>query len=86
MRLLLRYENTLCNSVIDLDACLWDEEMFELSELPSTKIMGDLNGRGNGVVGVMSGQYDQISLHSGALLALQNHVDGKHLSLKLALP
>ena len=70
--------------VFDLDACLWDQEMFEMSEIPSKKVLGDLNGRGQGVTGVMSG-HEKISLHAGALLALQDHHDGKHGGMKIAV-
>lgn len=71
-------------TVFDLDACLWDKEMFEMSEIPKEKVMGDLNGRGSGVIGVMSGR-DQISLHEGALVALQEHADGKFPGMRVAL-
>lgn len=72
--------------VFDLDACLWDKEMFEMEEIPSMKdrVMGDLNGRGEGVVGVMSGT-EQISLHPGSLLALQEHADGMYPGMRVAL-
>ena len=30
--------------VFDLDACLWDQEMYEMSALPSKTVEGDLNG------------------------------------------
>jgi len=40
-------------------------------------VEGDLNGRGIGVVGVMSGP-NKISLRAGSLQALQNHADGKY--------
>jgi len=70
--------------VFDLDACLWDKEMYEMTAMPTTKVMGDLNGRGEGVVGVMSGR-DQISLHEGSLIALQEHADGKYPGMKVAL-
>ncbi len=56
--------------VYDLDACLWDKEMFEMSHMPSRTVVGDLNGRGLGVTGVMSGR-DKISLHEGSLISLQ---------------
>ena len=53
--------------------------------VPSDKdiVKGDLNGRGEGVVGVMSGGH-QISLHKGSLLALQNHFDGEYGDMKVA--
>mmetsp|Transcript_7319 Transcript_7319/g.10368 ORF Transcript_7319/g.10368 Transcript_7319/m.10368 type:complete len:253 (+) Transcript_7319:176-934(+) len=70
--------------VFDLDACLWDKEMYEMTAMPSDTVKGDLNGRGEGVVGVMSGR-DQISLHAGSLTALQEHADGKYPGMKIAL-
>lgn len=75
-RLSMIYPN-LC--VFDLDACFWDQEMYEMPKIPSQDdaVMGDLNGRGQGVVGVMSGGH-QIRLHEGSLLALQNHHDGQY--------
>ena len=30
--------------VFDLDACFWDQEMYEMSALPEKTVMGDLNG------------------------------------------
>lgn len=30
--------------VFDLDACLWDQEMYEMSALPSRTVTGPLNG------------------------------------------
>lgn len=72
-------------TVFDLDACFWDQEMYEMREIPGPddKVIGDLNGRGKGVVGVMSGGH-QISLHKGSLLALQKHADGKYGDMKVA--
>jgi len=72
--------------VFDLDACLWDKEMFEMPAVPKAadNVLGDLNGRGEGVVGVMSGG-EQISLHSGALIALQEHADGHFPGTRVAL-
>ena len=65
--------------VFDLDACFWDQEMYTLSKIPdeSNVVRGDLNGRGEGVVGVMSGR-SRISLHRGSLSALQSHHDGRY--------
>jgi hypothetical protein len=39
--------------VFDLDACLWDQEMYEMRVLPSETVTGDLNGTAPciGVVG-----------------------------------
>lgn len=62
--------------VLDLDACFWDQEMFEMPALPDKTIRGDLNGRGDGVVSAVSGGHP-ISLHPGSLRALQDHADGK---------
>eukprot|EP00568_Trieres_chinensis_P010263 CAMPEP_0183296854 /NCGR_PEP_ID=MMETSP0160_2-20130417/4280_1 /TAXON_ID=2839 ORGANISM="Odontella Sinensis, Strain Grunow 1884" /NCGR_SAMPLE_ID=MMETSP0160_2 /ASSEMBLY_ACC=CAM_ASM_000250 /LENGTH=221 /DNA_ID=CAMNT_0025458543 /DNA_START=68 /DNA_END=729 /DNA_ORIENTATION=- len=72
--------------VFDLDACLWDKEMFEMSSIPteSGKVKGDLNGRGEGVIGVMSGR-DRISLHKGSLIALQEHHDLSYPGMRIAL-
>ena len=47
-------------------------------------VRGDLNGRGQGVVGVMSGR-EKISLHTGALIALQEHADRKFPGTRIAL-
>jgi magnesium-dependent phosphatase 1 len=71
-------------TVYDMDACLWDQEMYTMSALPDKKVMGDLNGRGEGVIGVMSGG-DKISLHKGSLISLQEHHDGKYPGMKVAL-
>lgn len=71
-------------TVYDMDACLWDQEMYTMSSLPGEKIMGDLNGRGEGVIGVMSGG-DKISLHKGSLLSLQEHHDNKYPGMKIAM-
>ena len=70
--------------VFDLDACFWDQEMYTLSQIPneSNIVKGDLHGRGEGVVGVMSGS-KKISLHKGSLIALQNHYDGKYPNTKV---
>ena len=58
--------------------------MYEMSALPSKTVIGDLNGRGEGVIGVMSGR-DKISLHTGSLISLQEHHDGKYPGMKAAL-
>eukprot|EP00580_Thalassiosira_gravida_P006220 CAMPEP_0201636044 /NCGR_PEP_ID=MMETSP0493-20130528/8349_1 /ASSEMBLY_ACC=CAM_ASM_000838 /TAXON_ID=420259 /ORGANISM="Thalassiosira gravida, Strain GMp14c1" /LENGTH=223 /DNA_ID=CAMNT_0048108077 /DNA_START=122 /DNA_END=793 /DNA_ORIENTATION=- len=70
--------------VFDLDACFWDQEMYTLSIIPdeSDIVTGDLNERGEGVVGVMSGR-SRISLHKGSLLALQSHHDKKYPNTKV---
>jgi magnesium-dependent phosphatase 1 len=70
--------------VFDLDACFWDQEMYQMRDMPSDRVMGDLNGRGEGVVGVKSGR-NKISLHKGSLIALQEHADGFYSGMKVAL-
>ena len=70
--------------VFDMDACLWDQEMYTMSEMPSSAVQGDLNGRGEGTVGVMSGR-NKISLHRGSLVALQEHYDGLYPNMKIAM-
>eukprot|EP00586_Coscinodiscus_wailesii_P021830 CAMPEP_0172494982 /NCGR_PEP_ID=MMETSP1066-20121228/60546_1 /TAXON_ID=671091 /ORGANISM="Coscinodiscus wailesii, Strain CCMP2513" /LENGTH=264 /DNA_ID=CAMNT_0013266357 /DNA_START=50 /DNA_END=844 /DNA_ORIENTATION=+ len=71
--------------VYDMDACLWDKEMFEMPAIPTSAnvVLGDLNGRGTGVTGVMSGR-NKISLHAGSLLSLQEYADGLYPKMKLA--
>lgn len=71
--------------VFDLDACFWDQEMYQMGAIPTEKdvVMGDLNGRGRGVVGVLS-DGEKISLHSGSMQALQDHFDGKYTGMKVA--
>lgn len=73
---------SLC--VLDLDMCVWNKEMYTLVQMPGRPIIGDLNGRGLGVVGVCSGP-DIIRLYPGALAALQEVADGKHGSMRLAV-
>jgi len=68
--------------VFDLDACFWDQEMYEMPALPDQEVKGELNGRGVGVKGVMSGS-NQISMHKGSLLAMQQHADGKFGEMKV---
>ena len=48
------------------------------------QVLGDLNGRGEGVRGVRSGS-DTIALHAGGLIALQEHADGLHPGMRVAL-
>ena len=64
----------------------WDKEMFEMPAVPSEAnvVRGDLNGRGEGVTGVMSGHH-KISLHAGSLVALQEHADGAYSVMRVAL-
>jgi magnesium-dependent phosphatase 1 len=61
------------------------QEMYEMPKIPTEKdvVRSDLNGRGNGVVGVMSGR-NKIALHKGSLQALQDHADGKFGNMKVA--
>ena len=57
--------------------------MYTLSKIPdeTNVVRGDL-GRGEGVVGVMSGR-SRISLHEGSLVALQAHHDGHFEGMKV---
>jgi len=57
--------------VLDLDQCVWSPEMYTLSDDCDRPVLGDLAGRGEGVVGVHSGM-DMIRLFPGALSALQD--------------
>ena len=70
--------------VWDMDDCLWSPEMFTLSEMPSDPVRGDLNGRGEGVIGVRSGS-DVIRLFPDALRVLQEFHDGQHDPTRLAV-
>merc|ERR1719174_181517 len=65
--------------VFDLDDCIWSPEMYTLSVVPKPKdaIMGDLNGKGKGVIGVRSGG-EVIKIFPGALRALQEIHAGKY--------
>ena len=69
--------------VFDLDACFWDQETFELDAVPNRTIVGDLQGRGTGVLGVDCGN-EIMQMHPGALYALQNHIDGQYPETKVA--
>ena len=71
--------------VYDLDACFWDREMFQMPSIPSENnvVRGDLNGRGEGVIGVMSGGH-QISLNQGSLQSMQEHADHKYPDMRVA--
>ncbi|MEM1070226.1 MAG: hypothetical protein AAGI63_15085, partial [Planctomycetota bacterium] len=70
--------------VLDLDDCVWRPEMFTLDAMPSSNVLGDLNGRGDGVVGVVSGR-DTIRMFPGALRALQECADGAYGDMRLAV-
>lgn len=65
-------------AVFDLDACLWDKEMFELYDIPGEgdTVMGPLGDAGEGVVGAVSGSR-VIGLHPGGLQALQDYEAGR---------
>ena len=71
--------------VYDLDACFWDQEMYEMPLVPTAQdvVRGDLNGRGIGVIGVKSGRHP-ISLHPGSLQSLQDHADQVYPGMKVA--
>lgn len=70
--------------VLDLDECVWSPEMYTLSHMPSRPLIGDLNGRGEGVVGVHSGG-DVIRIYPGALQAMQEVADGLHGEMRMAV-
>lgn len=72
---------SLC--VFDLDACLWDKEMFEMTAVPTETVTGELRGAGQGVTGAISGG-SVIGLHRGALRALQEHHAGKYPGMRIA--
>lgn len=55
-----------------------------MGAMPSRTVKGDLNGRGEGAIGVYSGS-DKISLHKGSLIALQEHADGKFPGMRIVL-
>ena len=68
--------------VFDLDACFWDQEMYEMPALPDRTATGDLNGKGEGVTGAYSGR-NKISMHAGSLIALQEHAENKYPGMKV---
>lgn len=68
--------------VFDLDACFWDQEMFEMPALPDRTAIGDLNGMGQGVIGAYSGRH-KISMHPGSLIALQEHAQNQYPGMKI---
>uniref|UniRef100_A0A7S4EFJ6 Magnesium-dependent phosphatase-1 n=1 Tax=Pseudo-nitzschia australis TaxID=44445 RepID=A0A7S4EFJ6_9STRA len=63
--------------VFDLDACFWDQEMYEMPALPSKTVSGPLgdSGKGTGITGAYSGR-NKISMHPGSMVALQEHASG----------
>lgn len=73
---------SLC--VLDLDMCMWSPEMYTLDDFITERLIGDLNGRGDGVIGVRSGA-DVVTLFPGALQALQEVHDGEHEGMRLAV-
>ena len=68
--------------VFDLDACFWDQEMFEMPALPDRTAMGNLNGMGEGVIGAYSSRH-KISMHAGSLIALQEHAQNQYPGMKI---
>mmetsp|Transcript_14715 Transcript_14715/g.41435 ORF Transcript_14715/g.41435 Transcript_14715/m.41435 type:complete len:281 (-) Transcript_14715:401-1243(-) len=72
-------------TVFDLDACLWDKEMYELRELvdPANPVIGPIGGAGEGVIGARSGR-EVIRLHPGAMLALQRIHAGHYPGMRAA--
>ena len=72
--------------VFDLDACLWNLEMYSLNVIPDSLCVlhGELGACGQtGVQGVRSGN-EVIQLNPGALLALQEFYSGKYPGMRIA--
>ena len=72
--------------VVDLDACLWNREMFTLRVVVdrTNPVLGPLGPDGAlGVVGARSGN-DVISLHPGALQALRKVHSGEYPGMRCA--
>ena len=66
--------------VFDLDACFWDQEMYEMPALPSKTVTGPLgnsNDNDIGVTGVYSGRH-KISMHPGSVVALREHASNNN--------
>ena len=62
--------------VFDLDACFWDQEMYEMPALPSKTVTGPLGDSGEtGVTGAYSGRH-KISMHPGSMVALREKLAG----------
>lgn len=73
-------------AVFDLDACLWNQEMFQLYHVVDREkpVMGLLTPDGDvGVTGARSGN-EVISLHPGALHALQRFHAGEYPGMRCA--
>lgn len=58
--------------------------MYELNDMPSDTVVGDLNGRGEGITAVYSGRRP-IRIFRGALVALQEVHDGMYPGMRLAV-
>jgi len=56
--------------------------MFEMPALPDRTAVGDLNGKGEGVIGAYSGS-NKISMHKGSMIALQEHAEKKYPGMKV---
>jgi len=72
--------------VFDLDACLWNLEMYSLDVIPQAgdAVQGILGKLGQtGVAGVRSGS-EVIKLNPGAMLALQEFHSGKFPLMRIA--
>ena len=70
--------------VYDMDACLWDQEMYTMSNMPIKTVLGDLNGRAEGFTGVLSG-VDKIYLHKISLISLKYNYDDKYPGVKISM-
>lgn len=56
--------------------------MFEMPALPDRTATGDLNGKGEGVIGVYSGSH-KISMHRGSMISLQEHAENKYPGMRI---
>ena len=76
-------------AVFDLDACFWDQEMFQLRELvdaSAAQVLGELvpgDPASVGVVGARSGDA-VIRIHAGALRAMQAFHAGEYPGMRVA--
>eukprot|EP00566_Odontella_aurita_P016871 CAMPEP_0113541924 /NCGR_PEP_ID=MMETSP0015_2-20120614/9315_1 /TAXON_ID=2838 /ORGANISM="Odontella" /LENGTH=247 /DNA_ID=CAMNT_0000441911 /DNA_START=65 /DNA_END=808 /DNA_ORIENTATION=+ /assembly_acc=CAM_ASM_000160 len=74
-------------AVLDLDATFWNQEMYAMTSKPVRTVMGDLNGRGVGVVGAVCASEageSEIRLYDGSLDVFQRHfVDCEYPDTKL---
>ena len=70
--------------VFDLDACFWNQEMYQLSEICDSKdnLVENMNGE-EICTGAVSGR-TVIKMHAGARQALRDFYEGKYPGVRLA--